>query len=257
MSTFKRVKHRGQEPIEIFATNEGIHAIDSPVRVKILSMLKQSELPFDEIVARSGKAKSTISVHLNDLINAGVISSRVDSADRRKKIFFINSNYLGGLQKDLIIEDDIRKYFAQSDNSSTGVFDFYRLMFRMIRIELYRQGINIDPILSDAGFHVGQALYEKIGSSDLDTLVDNLGRFWSEHMLGRIFVVKKNPLTIYIYDCFECSELPLLGRPACAFDLGLLKAVFLAHFGEDREVIETECFAMGHDHCCFIIDGKR
>jgi len=50
--------------IELFSTTEGIYAINSPVRVKILSMLRKGELSFDELVSLSGKAKSTVSVHL-------------------------------------------------------------------------------------------------------------------------------------------------------------------------------------------------
>ena len=52
--------------VRIFASDSGIKAIDSPVKVNILEMLKDGELPFEEIVARSGRAKSTVSVHLRE-----------------------------------------------------------------------------------------------------------------------------------------------------------------------------------------------
>lgn len=237
----------------MFSTDTGIHAIDSPVLVRILSMLKEREMPFDEIVAKSGKAKSTISVHLNHMIETGVLGSRLDPLDRRKKIFFIKSSYLGGLQKEASIEDDLRDYMARAQGGMSDAFDFYRLMFRTIRVELYRQGVNIEPILNDAGYRMGQALYESIGSTDLDRLLENLATFWSTHQLGRIVVASKAPLTLYSYDCFECSDLPQLGRPACAFDIGMLKAIFIAHFGKDPGVQEVECYAMGNDRCSFII----
>lgn len=248
-----KVKQKGQVPIEIFATESGIHAIDSPVLVNILSMLKGREMPFDEIVDRSGKAKSTISVHLNRMIETGVIGSRLDSGDRRKKIFFINSSYIGGLQKDQSIENDIREYVSRTKAGVPDISGFYRLMFRTIRVELYRQGVNIEPILSDAGYKMGQALYESIQNDDLEEMLGNLMRFWSGHQLGRMVIASREPLTIYTYDCFECSDLPQLGRPACAFDIGMLRAIFIAHFGTDPGVKETECYAMGNDRCSFVI----
>lgn len=249
----KKGKQNKQVPIELFATDSGIKAIDSPVLVKILSMLKEQDMPFDEIVATSGKAKSTISVHLNRMIEAGVIGSRLDPDDRRKKIFYINSSYLGGLRKETGIDDDIRDYFLKAKGGLPDMFAFYRLMFRTIRVELYHQGVNIEPILSAAGYKMGQALYEVVKSDDLDEMLGNLAGFWSEHQLGRMVVVSREPLTLRVYDCFECSDLPQLGRPACAFDLGILRAIFIARFGKDPGVKETECYAMGHGRCTFII----
>ncbi|HEY3273176.1 MAG TPA: V4R domain-containing protein [Methanocella sp.] len=243
------------EPIEMFSTEKGICTVDNPVRVKIIAMLKERDMPFDEIVKGAGRAKSTISVHLNDMIQEGIIDSRTDALDRRKKIFFISSSYLGGLEKDRILEDSVQDILARKGMPDT--VDFFKIMLRSIRVELCLKGINIDPMLSDAGYRVGGALYNYIGSPDRDELLRNLGEFWVAHGLGRIVVRDLSPLTIYIYDCFECSELPLLGRPACAFDLGVLRGIFFSHFGEEREITEVECYAMGHDHCCFIIADHR
>jgi predicted hydrocarbon binding protein len=244
-----------RKSIELFSTADGIRAVDSPVRVKIIAMLKDQEMPFDEIVRGTGRAKSTVSVHLNDMTQEGIIGARLDTRDRRKKIFYINSGYLGGLQKDRILEDDIHEFLSRK--GVPDVVDFFKVMFRSVRMELYLQGINIDPVLSGAGYRVGTALYAYIGSPDQEELLRNLAEFWAGHGLGRMVVCARSPLTIYIYDCFECAELPLLGRPVCAFDLGMLRGIFFAHFGEERSIEEVECYAMGHDHCCFIIADRN
>lgn len=257
MSRIKNVAKpdAGREPIELFSTAHGIRVVDSPVRVKIISMLKEQEMPFDEIVSGTGRAKSTVSVHLNDMTQEGIISSRLDDRDRRKKIFYINSSYLGGLRKDRILEDDIRELMSRK--GVHDAVDFFKVMFRAIRVELYQQGINIDPVLSEAGYRVGGALYPHIGSPDMDVLLGSLAEFWTGHGLGRMVVRSRSPLTIHVYDCFECAELPLLGRPACAFDLGILRGIFFAHFGEEWSIEETECYAMGHDNCCFVISDRN
>jgi predicted hydrocarbon binding protein len=181
----------------------------------------------------------------------GIIGARLDGQDRRKKIFYINSSYLGGLQKDRILADDIHELMSRK--GVPDAIDFFKVMFRSIRVELCMQGINIDPVLAEAGYRVGGALYAFIGSPDQDELLASLVKFWAGHGLGRMVVKSRSPLIILIYDCFECDELPLLGRPACAFDLGMLRGVFFAHFGEERAIEEVECYAMGHDHCCFVI----
>ena len=54
--------------IMIFSTEKGIVALDSPVKLKILEMLRKGTTSFDDLVEQSGKAKSTISVHLDEFV---------------------------------------------------------------------------------------------------------------------------------------------------------------------------------------------
>ena len=87
--------------IQIFAKAPGelgVNVVKSPVKLTILSMLKDTDMEFDEIVKNTGKSKSTISVHLKSLREDGIVSYRFDANDHRKKIFFINSKFLGEVQ---------------------------------------------------------------------------------------------------------------------------------------------------------------
>lgn len=243
--------------IELFSTSEGIYAINSPVRVKILSMLRKGELNFDQLVELSGKAKSTVSVHLKRMVDEGIIGSKTDPNDARKKIFFIKSEYLGKLSGKKVVTENIEEYVSSYIDSEGDPYEFYRLIFHTIRVSLIRQGIDIDPILYEAGVKVGETLYEKVKNPDINKLAENIANFWETHNLGHVEVVQLEPLTINVSDCFECKSLPPLGRPACAFDSGILKAVFSAHYNDERIVNETKCYAMGDNHCSFIIKNKE
>ena len=237
--------------IGLYSTPKGIRTVDSPVRVKILSVLSTRDLPFDEIVRLSGRAKSTVSVHLRGLEDDGIIGSRVDPDDERKKIFFLRSQNLGTLAGGIALPDE--KGPAGSFPAGTDPFAFYRYMFRTIRVSLLTEGINIDPVLRESGYRVGTVLAKEFAGRDLSVLLQDLGAFWRNHNLGSLRVESVAPLTLRAYDCFECGDLPQLGRPACAFDSGILEAVFSGHFGKKHKVEETACYAMGDDHCRFLI----
>jgi predicted hydrocarbon binding protein len=243
--------------IELFSTSEGIYAINSPVRVKILSMLRKGELNFDQLVELSGKAKSTVSVHLRRMTNEGIIGSKIDPLDARKKIFFIKSEYLGKLSGKKVVTENIEDYVTSYIESEGDPYEFFRLIFLTIRISLIRQGIDIDPILYEAGVKVGETLYDKVKDPDINKLAENIKLFWETHNLGKVEVKNLDPLTINVSDCFECKSLPPIGRPACAFDSGILKAVFSAHFQDELVVNETKCYAMGDNHCSFTIKNKE
>ena len=250
----KMKKGRDERTVELFATPGGIRAVDSPVRMRILSMLREKDMSFDDIVDTSGKAKSTISVHLKSLSDEGIVSSRIDPEDARKKIFFINSSYLGGLSRRKKLEKDMQEYLSRYAMSSEDPFAFFRLMFRTLRVALLNEGIDLDPVLHEAGMNVGEALYGRVADADLNKLLENLSRFWQAQKLGRMQVKGLDPLEVVIFDCFECQDLPYLGRPACALDSGILETIFSKYYNSPAKVTETKCYSMGDDRCEFIIE---
>jgi predicted hydrocarbon binding protein len=126
-------------------------------------------------------------------------------------------------------------------------------MFRTIRVSLLSEGININPILQQAGISIGKIFYQSLSSPNTETLLQKLAIFWKSHKLGSLVVDNYDPLTIHAYDCFECEELPKIGESSCALDSGILIAVFSLHFQQNVNVEEVECYARGDDHCSFII----
>jgi len=58
----------------ILSNDRGMVALDSPVKLKILELLNNGYASFDDLVEKSMKAKSTISVHLHDLQEMNLIT---------------------------------------------------------------------------------------------------------------------------------------------------------------------------------------
>jgi Bacterial regulatory protein, arsR family. len=82
------------DQIKIFGTQTGVNIIESPIKARILSILEEKERSGAEIVSLTGKSKATISTHLHDLGDRGIIDSKAHPTDGRIKIFFIKSNYI-------------------------------------------------------------------------------------------------------------------------------------------------------------------
>jgi len=240
------------QDVGIFSTPTGIKAVQSPARAQILSVLSGTELHFDDIVQLSGKAKSTVSVHLQGLEREGLVNERVDPEDTRKKIFALSSHQIGNLSSGKPTLSD-NPHVIDQMMADPDPFRFYRLMFRTIRVSLISEGINIDPVLQNAGLELGKRVYTSLESTDLQSILGSTERFWTKNKLGALEIESTDPLVIRVYDCFECGSLPQLGRPACAFDSGILEAIFSRYFQKQQHVSETACFAMGNDYCRFVI----
>ena len=229
---------------KIFSTKTGINIIQSPIKAQILSLLKEGGMSGSQIVSSTIRSKSTISAHLQDLENAGIIDWVIDPEDRRRKIYYINSKFLGDFSSEKEIEDGDDQYLQDFVAESDDPLKFFRFMFRSIRVALLDEGINIDPILRNAGIKVGNTFYQKLKTPDLTEFIDNLTKFWENNQLGQIEIKSIDPLIIQLYDCFECEDLPKIGRTACSFDSGVLEAFFSKYF-QEHESVRSEMLRSG------------
>ena len=251
---------REQKPIQIFSNsneNLGVNVVKSTVKLTILEMLRDTEMEFDEIVSNTGKSKSTVSVHLKSLRESGVISYRVHPKDNRKKIFYINSKYLGSV--DISEPKEIEE--AQSNYLIENIVDedaeFSTLLFHTLKATLIQEGVNIDPILQSTGISIGKSIFDKLYDDDLDIFMENIAKFWQSNDLGRLTFDVGQIIKITTYDCFECQLLPKTGKPACFLDTGIFEGLFGEFFNLPVSVIETQCYTMGDEKCVFEIEPQH
>ena len=246
-----------QKPIQIFSNvndNVGINVVKSPVKLTILEMLRDRDMEFDEIVSNTGKSKSTVSVHLKSLRENGIISYRLHPVDNRKKIFYLNSKYIGSVN----ITEPKEIEETQSDYLIKNIVDddaeFSTLLFHTLKAMLIQEGINIDPILQSTGNSIGKSIFNKLYDDDLDVFLDNLAAFWQRKGLGRLTYDVGQIIKITTYDCFECELLPKTGKPACFLDTGIFEGLFTEFFNLPVGVIETQCYTMGDEKCVFEVE---
>ncbi len=237
--------------IDLYSTLTGARAVENPVRRAILAALRERERTFEEIVALAGRAKSTVSVHLQEMAAAGVVGFRADPEDSRRKIFFLAGDLIANVSPEERVADALAAYAGAYRPGSGDPFAFYKLAFRTIRVSLLQEGVLLDPLLSRAGERIGEELYPALADPDTGAFCTRIARFWEEHRLGRVEVAGAEPPVLLVYDCFECADLPVTGRPACAFDSGILRALFSRHYGRPAAAVETRCYSTGFDHCRF------
>lgn len=249
-----------QKPVQIFSNmneNIGVNVVKSPVKLTILEMLRDTEMEFDEIVSNTGKSKSTVSVHLKGLRESGIISYRIHPDDNRKKIFFINSKYIGSVNitEPKEIEETQSDYLIKNIVEEDG--EFSTLLFHTLKAMLIQEGINIDPILQSTGVSIGKSIFNEMYDDDLDIFMENIAGFWQRKGLGRLTFEVGQIIKITTYDCFECELLPKTGKPACFLDTGIFEGLFTEFFHLPVSVIETQCYTMGDGKCVFEIEPQN
>lgn len=233
--------------IKIYATNKGIKIVDSPIKIQILNMLdsKVSEI---EIVKQTGKSKSTISMHLKNLIDEGIISFKSHPLDRRSKLFYIYADYIGEIYPDKIIYK-LPAIETELSNQS----QLYTELFRQFKSILLIHGLQVEPLEVAAGQRIGDHIYAQFEYETLEQLTDLLKEKFEQLNLGNLKISSFEPLIIKNNGCNECFKIQY-NISTCNVTKGILKSIFENHFRQKVSVEEVECTSKYDDCCTFTVD---
>lgn len=240
-----------REQVEIYSTKKGMMAIESPIKNRILQKLKERELTFEELIEVCGKARSTMSVHLNDLLNMGLVYKRVDARDRRKKYFGINTDLLVSSKAPVTTHYD--KILHAVPSTIGDQYGFLKALFHLVRSGMESYGVDTSPALKKIGRDVGRVLAPRFKAKTADDLLKEVSEFWEAQGLGKVRVMNGDVPTLVVDDCFDCSTMPNIGLTQCSMDEGILEAIIEEKLKVKCSIEEVECYGTGHHHCKFLI----
>ncbi len=213
----------------IFSTDIGVIALNGSVKIKILDFLKAGCKSFDEIVQYTGKAKSTISVHLNDLRSQNLLEEATDPNDRRKKVYFLKCQYVACSQ-----QPGLNHYSEMLDIiGSPNMFSFGCLtcLFHAVQYGFRAHGVNCDPIMRKIGNDVGASLSRNFHSHGTDDVLEEMIAFWKEHDIGSFSVLDNDPIKLAVHNFFDCRSIPVREKTLCSFAQGVFEGVFKEKLG--------------------------
>ena len=242
-------------PLKLFSSDGTVTAVSSPVRNNILFLIRdEGEVSFSRIMEYTGLSKSTVSMHVNSLIDAGLIASRPVPGDGRKKMYYLIASHLADIQPcrqtgNNEFRELIRQCYIKYDN-----VDYRQIIPHIIQVALIEAGIRIDPIMMRGGEILGESVSVYLVAETLDKTIENVINFWMRYGLGEMRIRSASPLRLEIYKCYECMVLPKTERGCCVISRGILTAIFSAYFKQQVRVEEIECMTQGYPACCFEID---
>ena len=233
--------------IKIYSTTKGIKIVDSPIKIQILNML-DGQVSEADIVNQTRKSKSTISVHLKNLIDEGIISFKSHPMDRRSKLFYILADYIGEIYPDKIIykSPDIESELNNQEQ-------LYTELFRQYKSILLVHGLQLEPLEVETGKKIGKEIYQSFEFDTYDELLNLIVDKFEKLKLGNIKVSSDKPLILKNNNCHECKKLQY-NMPICNITKGILKGIFEEYYEKTVSVEEVECTSKYDDCCTFIIE---
>ncbi len=233
----------------IFSTDKGAVILQSETKNRIIDILEEEEMSASEIREELGKAKSTVSVHLSDLQDMGIIDDKKDPMDERKKIYYVSSRLIG---KPNIPEDEQYEEMLENLRDSKGdIIGFLKGMFHLMRYGLDSFGLDIHPALKNIGRDAGRSIGKDFSVETKEEIFQEISEFWEDTGLGTI---DHNGIDQLIVEgCFDCSNMPATGHSLCSLDEGLIEGIIEETLDKSVRVKENECHGTGADHCKFEI----
>jgi uncharacterized protein len=236
---------------EFFYTEKRLIAVGSPVKIQILNLLMEEPKSFDEIVKFTAKAKSTISVHLNNLRACELVEENYDPEDRRRKIYSLTSQYMGCSQEPFI--EHYNSLLATVAANGNDRFNFTETLFHALHFGFEAYGIDNAPVVKLIGNDIGKHLSSNFEAETLEELLIEIGGFLEFHWNCRVSVLLKNSPSLEIKDEFKARLMPVIGKPFCTLKEGIIEGILKEKLGTTCSVLEAECYGTGHEHCLFEI----
>ncbi len=235
---------------EIYSGKNGAVFVTGDTKKTIIHLLEGGEKTEEELVKKSDKARSTISVHLSDLKEMGLVEERHDPQDARKKIFSLSAKLIGG--PEYPYKDQYYELLNNLKESSGSPYTFLKGLFHIIRYGLISQGLDVQPALKEIGREAGITLSTLFESSSKEKLLEEISDFWSANGLGEVKVLSND--TILVKDCFDCGGIPAVDETLCSLDEGLLEGIVEGALGIKTKITEEECYGTGHKGCVFKLE---
>ncbi len=235
---------------ELYHTEKGLVYVSNVLRIRILEELSKKSLSLTDLVEITGKAQSTLSVHLDKMLKDGIIKVEDDPDDNRRKTYSIGSSCLVHTKDpDPESLNKAKELFFDMSNDPEQI-GAHMPSFMFVAMDSL--GLSIAPIYEGLGRIHAQALSAKLVKGSIDVVIGQLCEMHSYVNLGNVSVFKFNPLTLIVKSDFRVSKgaAESFGMYARGFFIQALEAIYKIPIA----VVSSEVFGAENNYYSFVVD---
>ena len=248
-----KVKQNNND-FEIYSTvdeegNRGLVQVSDPLHQIILERLSKGPMSTTEISDLTGKAQSTLSVHLDQMVTQNLIRSEYDKNDSRRKIFTISSIKVAS-SKPTSVEgvEEAKQALTMTIKDSKM---FYKSLFKAVLMSAEANGMDVSPMMEILGEQLAEKMAQKLQMVKMEDVIKELQEFYEKNDMGEVCVYTFLPLTIIIR---EADEYQYKFEAMASFAHGLFRRLLSEVLGRKYEITMSEIFGSGNNYYKFIIE---
>jgi len=237
---------------ELYVTPNGITQVSSDVKLKILHELADKDLSLTEIAKKVSKAQSTISVHLDNMVEDKLIAVHDDLQDNRKKYYSLISIPFG---KSVDSSDESRELaFQMLTKVAQDPQKMIRSLPRFIFLGFDGLGLNVDPMANILGYMHGMGMSGSLSGSNVEDTISNARNYFLDMGMGEVSLFSVKPLTIIIKDSQPLTE----GSAKCLIQYasGFFSRILEDATGKPYEMVSSEVFGTDFNYIRFVLEPR-
>lgn len=187
---------KSSEDFILYLTKNGLVHISNNVSIRILEELSSKNLSLTDLVEKTGKPQSTLSVHLDKMLKNNVIKAEDDPNDNRRKTYCIDSACLvRTAPPNPKAFETAKEIFGEMSESPQQVGAY---MTSFIIVAINSIGLSTAPLFEILGRIHSEALKNKVEGGELREVVSKLSEYYSYSNMGEVTVFSYNPLTLVV-----------------------------------------------------------
>lgn len=235
---------------ELYYTSGGLIQVSNDVRRRILAELEDADLSLTDLSRIVGKAQSTLSVHLEKMVDDGLIAVHDDPKDSRRKVYtlvsirFANSKPPSEESLDIML-----KNLSQTVKSPE---ELSKAMPALLFLGLDALGLCIAPMAAMLGGLHATATDGELVADKLEDTVDNARRYLTRVGIGEVSVFSLKPLTFVVKSTCTMSEDS--SRSLGSYMVGFLMKVLSDATGRNYIVTSSEVFGAEKEYFRFVME---
>lgn len=239
---------------EIYAVDDGsiksITQVSDPLHIRILNELSRTPLSMSEIAEITGKAQSTLSVHMEQLVGRNLISCEFDKNDSRRKIFTLVSKKMISSKETVDIPKDDYEGVLGGLMESKEFFKDILVAF-LLRLDI--SGLDVSPLTFDMGKEFATYVSTKLPSGRLEDAISWIQEFYERNAIGEVCIYTFMPLTIIIrhYDTLPAS-IDSIASFNHGFFIGLLSGATKRTY----VITKSEIFGTDNNYQKFVLESQ-
>ncbi|MDO5861423.1 MAG: winged helix-turn-helix domain-containing protein [Thermoplasmata archaeon] len=227
---------------ELYYTKNGLVQVSNDVRRQILHELETKNLSLTDLSKITGKAQSTLSVHLDKMISEGLITVHDDPEDSRRKVYSLISVMLAYSKPPSDEAMTIAmKVLSEVADDPIRTRD---ALAKFIFLGFDGMGLSVGPMATILGSIHAMALGGILSGKNIEDTVANARDYYKKMGFGDASIYSLNPLSVIIKDDLSFTEdsAKSLGYYATGFFSKILEdATGKAYVVVSSEVFGTDC----------------
>lgn len=223
---------------ELYMMGGGFVKVSSGIQRRILKALQDGDMTATDISVIVGRARSTLTVHLDNLVRDGLVGYRDNPEDGRSKIYYLISDPLIKSKRPdrsaLTLSRDILRVSKVMPELSSN------LILRSMILMSDGVGLDMAPVMFTIGCNMAEHFTDEITSRSVGRLLDSIKEHFDSFQLGELAVYSKDPITILFRDTIDLTY--TTAEVMASFVSGFLVTLLEQNLGKEYRITDQEVF---------------